>query len=462
MKASWLSRGSLCNTVTIHLYTSSIEACVLILKISSLFLIQFRVNIDWRIVAGDESGEAETQNEREMRVLEAIYPRTSAIPQKCDSYLSLDLSFYYTIYIYIYTRYTHTISLLHLHSPSALVEEDSIYNDMYTPVVPITPIEDEDAASALDSSFSSTSANTTIPRGTSSSGLSGVEPEIVAAAQSALTSVMSNGDQGTLIDRDLLIKILSDPKMIQQLVTNASSSSVQNSPSSSFSFHSTPAVSSALQHSSPAIPALSSPAIPALGSNIIASSGMPPLSGMHNNLPSTSTQYIPSFTSSPFDPAFSRPEFVPPSRAPSAGPFYPPGRVGSIPSNLRPSVPDVISAPPPPSVGPPVAKDINYYKSLIQQHGGERREVIPQQFAHQSNPPPPMTNQEASNMMMKPRDTKAKIMKPCIYFNSSRGCRNGANCSYQHDMSSSQQRVSSIPEVQSTKRVKLDREITGT
>ncbi|KAI3464866.1 hypothetical protein Pfo_021529 [Paulownia fortunei] len=430
---------------------------------------RFEVNSAWRVVAGEESRETEPQNQREMRVLEAIYPRPSAIPP----------------------------------NPSALVGvEDSINNDQYTPLVPITPIEDEDTA--LDTSFGSMAANNNpmisqplhLSHGTFSSqgsaainphanGISaiGVEPDIVAAAQAALTSVMSNSDQGNLIDRGLLIKILSDPKMIEQLVTNHGassgaqnlpSSSTQNMPSSS-SFHSMPVigaqnvVSSSTQH----MPSSILQGMPAIGTKNVASSSTPsmPSSSMHN-MPSTSTQYIPNVRSPPkssFDPVnitinrsdplsahITRPEVVGPPRATATGSFYPPSRIGPIP-NLRPSVPDLISAPSP-SVGAPITKDINYYKSLIQQHGGERREVMPQ-FAHQSSQPP-VTSQEPLNIMMKPRDSKPKIMKPCIYFNSSRGCRNGANCAYQHDMPS-QQKVASIPEVQSTKRVKLDREITG-
>lgn len=364
-------------------------------------------------------------------------------------------------------------------------------NDRFTPLVPITPIEDEDAT--LDTPLSSIAANTNPlilqPQHSSHAPFSSpgsssinphangfpattVEPDIVAAAQAALTSAMSNADQGNLIDRELLIKILSDPKMIEQLVINhatqnAPSSSTQNMPSSSH-FRNIPVtgaqtvVSSSTQHMS------SSNLLSAVGMQNVASSSTP---SMHNT-PSTSSQYIPDLRSPPrssFDPVniainrrdplsahVTRPELIAHSRPTATGPFYPPSRVGSIP-NVRPSVPDVISAPSP-SMGAPVTKDINYYKSLIQQHGGERRETMPQ-FAQQGNQPPG-SSQEPLNVM-KPRESKPKIMRPCIYFNSSRGCRNGANCAYQHDMSS-QQRVSSIPEVQNAKRVKLDREITGT
>ncbi|KAK4490277.1 hypothetical protein RD792_000941 [Penstemon davidsonii] len=484
---------------------------------------RFEVNSNWRVVAGEESAEAESQNQREMRVLEAIYPRPSAIPP----------------------------------NPSALLGiEDSSSKDQNIPVVPITPVEDEDAA--LDTSFVSTATNGTamIPQsqnlsnGTFSSqgsatihppcvtngiSVTGMEPDMLAAAQAALTSAISNSDAGTLIDRDLLIKILRDPKTIEHLLTShgassnpqnvppssssqhgsSSSSSMHNMPSSSLqtrpaigsqnmpssSLQTRPAIGSQNMPSSslqarPAIgsqnmPSSSLQTRPAIGSQNMPSSSLQnrPAIGSQNmpssslqtrptigsqNMPSTSTQYSPHLTSvskKSFDPVnipiqrrdplssnIIRPEFIASSIATTTRPFYPPSRIRTIPS-LRPSVPDVISAPSP-AVRVPITKDINYYKSLIQQHGGEKRELIMPQFAHQSNQPFGVGT--SPEPVMNSRDTQPKIMRPCIYFNSSRGCRNGANCVYQHNLSSSQKRVGGVMDVQNAKRMKLDKDITGT
>ncbi|PIN05185.1 hypothetical protein CDL12_22274 [Handroanthus impetiginosus] len=404
---------------------------------------RFKINTEWQVVAGEESKEMEAENQREMRVFEAIYPRPSAIPP--DPSVSVGV-------------------------------EDSSSNDQNTPIVPVTPIEDEEAA--MDPSLSSFTANTnlaisqpqqlshaTFPSQSSAStnphvnGISAraVEPDILAAAQAALTSVLTNSTQGGLIDQNLLIKILSDPKMVEQLVSShGASSNVQNGPSSS------------RQN----MPSSSFQSMPVLGAQTATSSGLQnmPASGVTNvtqNMPSPSTQYTPNLRSPPknlFDPVnrrdqfsaqITRPESIGPPMAPATGPFYPPQiRGGSSPS-LGPSPPIVTSAPSS-SVGVSMTKDINYYKSLIQQHGGERRDPLPQ-FAHR-NSQPMGTSQEPVNLI-KSRDQKPKIMKPCIYFNSSKGCRNGNNCAYLHD-TSSQQRVGGIPDVQSAKRVKLDREIT--
>ncbi|KAL6493049.1 hypothetical protein OROGR_032808 [Orobanche gracilis] len=318
--------------------------------------------------------------------------------------------------------------------PSTFVAaEDPTNDDQRTPVVPITPIEDEDAAIDTSSYASSTAVNTNPvilqpqqasfssqvssaiinphqPNGISTIGR--VEPDVVAAA---LTSVISNSNQANtntnnLIDSGLLIKVIRDPKMIKQLMTDlhasSSSSSTQNMPSSSM--HVPPAVGS--KNHAPPPP------------------DTPPSSTMHNNEPSTSgVQYIPNLR---YPPLSQGPTAA--SRPMQPGPFYPP-----------------------PS--PPVTKDLNYYKSLIQQHGAERRESSSgPQVVRQ-------TSQEHVNVVMvKPIESKPKITKPCIYFNSFKGCRNGADCSYQHDISA-QQRVGGggISEVQSAKKAKVDREITG-
>ncbi|XP_011074649.1 zinc finger CCCH domain-containing protein 6 [Sesamum indicum] len=401
------------------------------LKLSQIPLMKWRcpprseVNSEWRVVAGEESEQMKAQNQREMRVLEAIYPRPSAIPP--NPAVSVDV-------------------------------QDSIDSDLNTPLIPVTPIEDDDAATDASLGSLTTNANPMISQpqhllgGLFSSQCNGsinpfnnrnsatvMEPGILAAAQAALSSIISkssNSEQGSLIDSDLLIKILSDPETIGQLVSSHSaSSSAQNGPPSSM--HSTP---------SPSIRSM-----PTIGVQEVT-----------QNMPSTSTQYMPnsrSLPQSPFNPVNIRRD-LPSAHSSANGPSYPPQtRTGSIP-DLRPSIPDVISAraPSPSPRAIPVMKDINYYKSLVQQHGAERRDILPQ-FAHQSNQSMG-TSREPSNFI-KPRESKPRITKPCLFFNSSRGCRNGVNCAYQHD-TSSQQRVNGIPEVHGAKRVKLDRGITGT
>lgn len=415
---------------------------------------RFVLDDSWRVVAGEESVEVERENKRENTVLEAIYPRPSAIP------------------------------------PDPSVEAGAeISSDEPIALIPITPIEDEDVPTPTNALFDSVTMNTlplssqpqTLTPGASSSQynvtinpprrvpatevITGVDLDVVAAAHAALNAVMTNTNQGNMIDRDLLIKILSDPKMVEQLVKNhGSSTSTQTMPVTSMQN-----VPTSMQHMasiSTRMPAASmqnvpAPAIPSIASTTTHSIPGPSMP----NRPRPMTPGISLSDQSPISISrtdrtlahISRPEVVaPPVASASGGVFYPPSRIAPI-SNLRPPVPDVVSAPSP-SLGAPVTKDINYYKSLIQQHGGDRQEPM-LHYSNRSSTHSLSAREPLNNP--KSRDMKPKIMKPCMYFNSSRGCRNGANCAYQHD-ESSQQRVSGMPDSQSAKRVKMDREITGT
>lgn len=299
---------------------------------------RFVLNITWRAVAGEESKEVEVQNQREMRVLEAVYPRPSSIPP--NSSVAMDV-------------------------------DDSYHDDRQTPVIPITPIEDEDAAT--DSMAPMNLPISSQPLAAHHFGTSSV-PNPISNERPVV-------EQGNLIDRELLEKIFRDPKLLEKLITDC---------------------------------------------------------GAASNL---QTILKPVMLSDPSPIHINRAETSPPL----SGPFYSqPNAMGPVPSRPAPP-PRVVPTSSSTSGGAPLAKDINYYKSLIQQHGGDRQHQNPQ-FGG---------SQESINNK-RPRDSKPK--KPCFYFNSPKGCRLGTNCTFQHDAS----RGSSMPEVQSTKRMKMDREITGT
>ncbi|KAK3019806.1 hypothetical protein RJ639_004799, partial [Escallonia herrerae] len=175
-------------------------------KLSQIPLVKWRcpprflLDLTWQVVSGGESKEAEVQNQREMRVLEAVYPRPSAIPP----------------------------------NPSLLMGvEDTYPGDQHIPLIPITPIEDEDAAA--DTSFNSmvqTNATSSQPQlaapgppaninPAARPGMAlGVEPNVITAAYAALSAVMTGNDPGNMIDPDLLVKILSNPNMIEKLVNS--------------------------------------------------------------------------------------------------------------------------------------------------------------------------------------------------------------------------------------------------
>lgn len=314
-----------------------------------------------------------------------------------------------------------------------LISEDGSYDadQQQPPLIPITPIEDDDAGvdtyhdnvppntvpmisqpehapQILHSQSNTTTTINTAPNFIPPAAAAlGVEPRMITAAYNALNAVMANSGQVTAIDPDLLLTILKDPNLMEKLGSSHGTST------------STP--------------------------------NLPKPMSQGNTLPDPPLVHI------------NRTEPVPSSLAATPSrPFYPSTvRPGPI-LNLRPHTPEVVTMPPPqlplpPPLGVPVTKDINYYKSLIQQHGGERQEPMPQfnNHLHQIRP----SQGPANDVLL--REYRPRMMKPCMYFNSPRGCRNGANCAYQHDIST-QQRVNGMQEVQSAKRMKMDRELTGT
>ncbi|KAL8030686.1 hypothetical protein ABFX02_14G301700 [Erythranthe guttata] len=329
-------------------------------KLSQIPLTKWRcpprieINSEWQVVAGEESNEIKAENQRETRVLESIYPWPSAIPP----------------------------------NPSVLAEvANSTGNDQNTPRVPLTPIEEGDASlGTLLSSHANGTVQDTKP----------IE---------------------SMIDSDLLMKILSNPKLVEQLVTSNGGPTNKQTPLYNNNTHNN-------------IPSSNLQSKPAIGSQRV---------GTRNTASITSPHYIPNS----YDPTkigikrTDHPTVV-------NGPFYPSPQTRT-------------------AMGAPMKKDVNYYKSLIQLHGGEKRDVLPQ-FVHQDNRQMMINQQPISNFLMKSRESSnPKIMtRPCVYFNTPKGCRHGANCTYQHDTTSYQHRLNGYaPEVQIAKRVKLDREITG-
>ncbi|XP_061350788.1 zinc finger CCCH domain-containing protein 6 [Gastrolobium bilobum] len=337
------------------------------------------LNLTWQVVAGEESKEVEDQHKREMRVLEAIYPRVSSIPPNPS--VSMDV-------------------------------EDSHFIDDQTALIPITPIEDEDAAADALSDSLDVSQSRELTPGILKGSNSATNMQLarglvsdVAAASVALTNIVKSNEHGNLIDHELLNNILNNPEVIEKLVRDYG---VTNN---SQYVHNVGSISSSVAFSHPPIP-------------------------INQGETTTPSSVAFSATSS----------YTPPTV----------GQVGPVSTQWlpRPAVSSVIVSSP---VEVPSTKDANYYKSLIQQHGGDKQETLAYSSNHTTQQP--ITNYETA-YHRRTKVSKPKIMKPCIFFNSSRGCRNGANCAYQHD-ASFQPRGGSVTGLQNSKRMKMDNEISS-
>ncbi|THU64089.1 hypothetical protein C4D60_Mb01t22780 [Musa balbisiana] len=396
-------------------------------EISQIPLVKWKcpLNIlldpEWVVVAGEESSEVAVQDQRQLRILEAIYPRVPSIPP----------------------------------NPSVSSEvQDSFYDDTRTPVIPITAIEDEESSEQLETAapiFSSTQNQQTsaqnlqsmqgkhdilnleliteqfqghvtqpaptVPRSETTSGRIPpiAEPDVIAAASAAFTAIMKTNEEGSMIDRDLLINILSNPSLVEKLVTE----------------YGPPKQSQALLTPVSVAPPCSSVPVQHLA---LAPPVPPPLSQINPSAPSP----LSVFRTSQMYPL---PSSVPPQ---------------SVNPHALPPVQIPVKRQ---SSGQAASRDANYLKSLIQQHGGEKQDGSDLNSVHAASC---QNNVAATNAVdlyapRLQREARPKIPRPCAYFNTPKGCRHGASCSYQHDPSLPQR----IEPPKGSKRIKLDRGIAG-
>uniref|UniRef100_A0A8I6XQH6 C3H1-type domain-containing protein n=13 Tax=Mesangiospermae TaxID=1437183 RepID=A0A8I6XQH6_HORVV len=434
------------------------------------------LNPEWQVASGKESREIPVQNERMFGVLEAIYPRASNIPP--NPFVSLDV-------------------------------KDAHYDDSETPLIPVIPVEDDDASDQSEgpmvdppndyhqsndaplASNASVTAAQQHPHGST-----GVEPDVLAAASAAYTAIMQSNQKGSMVDRDLLVKILSDPVQVERLMKeynqirqkqSASSSVVAPMPRgpppqmtmsapASYSNHMT-----TFQNTNSTLPPPPQMAPRPMMNRL--PQGYPPVPMNHPPGSSPAINLRPG--SSPAmsrpqgpSPVMSRPQGPSPvmSRPPGPNPAmsHPPGSnpatsnpPGSNPAMSHPPGSNLAMSYPPGSSSPAMnfsgapPRAINYYKTLIHQHGGERQESLEQhgrQFGMYPQSAPPQTSgiDAMNGASVTNRDMKTRPTRPCAYFNGPRGCRNGANCTFLHDSS-----PPSRQQENDSKRLKLDSRIAG-
>ncbi|KAA8531964.1 hypothetical protein F0562_006894 [Nyssa sinensis] len=473
---------------------------------------EYPLNCNWLVAAGEESKEAHAQKHREMRVLEAIYPRHSDIPP----------------------------------SPSvALDVEECNHDDSHVPPIPITPIEEDatadmplDIAAPLNASINSQSLalaqpmlisgnpsalQCNLPASLNPSAnekpvfemLPGLQGEVAAAAAAALAALLKTNEQGSMIDTDLLIKFLSDPKMIEKLINeNKPPAKTETLPI----YAPKPLTSSAPLVSSKAdlvtntgtasisgsMPVTSSVPLPSSNPDVVmikrtmdeygppnvvikklineqgaaANRGTVSISGskpvtslvpLHSSKPDVEMIKKMIDEYGPHDNRGNKPVSGSMSLAPVVPLSLPKHDMGNLPGPnmhqvpaglpMKPVSPDAAPVPSFATMSSPPVKDVNYYKNLIKQHG-ERQETQDYSLPQFRKPWNPLQDPELV-LNFKSTEPKPKNQKRCIYFNSSKGCRNGSNCPYQHDLSHKLRPTGTMVEAPSAKKMKFGWEITG-
>lgn len=93
----------------------------------------------------------------------------------------------------------------------------------------------------------------------------------------------------------------------------------------------------------------------------------------------------------------------------------------------------------------PLHRDMNYYKSLTKQHGENSKSVVDER----NNP---RGNTQVPGLLKNQKPSQLSLM-PCRFFNKPRGCRNGSSCPFLHDISR-QKRSGGVLEAWGSKRRK--------
>ncbi|KAJ6678748.1 ZINC FINGER CCCH DOMAIN-CONTAINING PROTEIN 45-RELATED [Salix viminalis] len=443
----------------------------------------FVVNYDWRVTVGEESQESEAQKLREMRVLEAVYPRPSSVPP--SPAVSLDV-------------------------------EEEIYDDSLTPIIPLIPVEEEEAAempAALTEPLKNptTSLSQALPSALLSSGIvnssncnttalnppANQNPELgrlpdpgthpITSASAAVTAIMKSKEQGGCIDTDLLVKFFGGPKMVDKLISGNQTPPVTSRPVSS--------------SRSPlcAKPAMVSAPSPANGISQHLPSEELPWSNPVGQIPITGPKPAVHFPSMAYNGSLHyqlsqaqtttsrtsvHQDGVPATglevASPIPVPIQDPARASSAktpqisyftdnhPSPMFDLVNSTLVKQPKQPIGAPQAgmktnlvKDVSYIKNLIKEHGTVKKEMKDRSLFHGGNHYYNHYRNPESTQNSRNRELKPKFQKPCMYFKTPKGCRNGSDCHFQHDMSFQFQAGSGDPELQVAKRMRFSGEITA-
>jgi len=396
--------------------------------------------------------------------------------------------------------------------------EDTDYDDSLTPIIPLIPVEEEEATElpsdlteplktsqspalppfllsfgTLNSSKCITPASNPLLSEKPAFGkLPNPGSNLISAASAAVTAIMKNKGHGSLIDTGLLVKILSDPKMIEELasgnqalpvtsrpVTTSMSPSCEKPDVVPVQFTANgnlqPLPSEEQPWSKPTCqipiscpkPAMPLPSMPSNGSLYLQPSQMHPTvirASMHQDTAPASGFGVFSSIPVPIPVPNSMPTTV--STVPresmatqisfkDTGPNQMSNLVQST-LVMKPVQPNSV-----PQAGMKTnpVKDVEYIKNLIREHGTAKKEIQDRSMPHNGRHYNQTQNHELIQNIKK-RESKQKSQKPCMYFKTPKGCRNGFNCPFQHDPSFQFQTGSAL-DAPVAKRMKFSGEIVG-
>ncbi|XP_010465719.1 PREDICTED: zinc finger CCCH domain-containing protein 68-like [Camelina sativa] len=340
---------------------------------------QFIISDALLVGSGGDSTETLSENLRISKVLEAFYPHRSVIP----------------------TRPSVSSSVSEAH-----------YDDSTTPSIPLAFIEDEPEPPLQSSHHDFNSVSL-------------LGPQLSLAASAALSSLTK--EQGSQVDAHLLVKLLSDPILVRNLLngngkpletanhvttlnTDFAKPTTHAMDSNPPPLHNVPVSSVQSCATDPPLPKPTLPMSTTLSMKPSLVVHTYPLSSGIKPLPKLEDSYTPApLKPSPVDNALVSEQNTQPLNMSSTWDMN--------------RVPESAQTETAPQISNGNTNRDDYYKSLIREHG-----VVS-----------PATN-ENNNYKGRVDDNKKvvkvkKIQKPCMFFNRPKGCRMGDSCMYLHERS---------------------------
>lgn len=104
-----------------------------------------------------------------------------------------------------YYQFSHPVCVSNPFSCSPFISPSVQVDDSNTPIIRVTPIEDDDDQPALRSSIAPPS-------------VFGLGPDL---SQTALSTLLNTKEEGSMVDAGLLVKFLTDPTIINNLLNAA-------------------------------------------------------------------------------------------------------------------------------------------------------------------------------------------------------------------------------------------------
>nr|XP_043608374.1 zinc finger CCCH domain-containing protein 30-like [Erigeron canadensis] len=371
------------------------------------------VDPDWKMEDGSESQEKHIQLKRELKTTEAFYTFNFNIPPN-PSVASDALDF---------DGDDSKVPII----PLEVIDNETSPEDDGTSLITLSPGVEVGEITIQPLSIPLTPQENKTPE----VGKPLLQRDEVIAAAVALTALMKFKEPGNYIDLELLIQLLRNPGMLEHLMKHYGPSVNQR-----------PVTICAQPHERPSVPLpVSSPASnvhhPAATGTTPLSVNSPrtPVSGYNtcspsvpctNSIPSEVKNTICQVRKAEVHGNSSKPlaTMIP---GPGPGPNSPTLDMAKfrklineygVPSGGETLTPEkILPALSSPRSGPVVMKDSEYYRKLVSQHGIVQESPNPQG--------------SVKSIGMIPVESKPHE-RPCMYYNSNKGCRRGSSCWFPH------------------------------